>query len=356
MPKIKTEERPANAFLFRTLEKNNFSIKEVDGKYAISLVGFSGKPFFHWWWGMCVFDRAGATVPFDKIPIDFNHDFYEGIGYLDTFSGETEFTASGYLLPTDEPGDRAREIIFKKDRGMPYQCSVMLGETNFIEEFVSEGETAEVNGEIVAGPITIFRKFEVLSVAICLYGTDTNTTVFNNQRQGAYSMPKETPAGNVSAREEAKKFAKKFGNDRGFKYFSEGLTEEQASDAYIGEVVVELDEKDQRIAELEAKNSELVAKIAELEAVIAEIRAAESTESNAASETAPVSAEEFAKLRQQVNQFGQAAGHAGGEQQPLSGGGPSPEKREFSPLKKGLRAFAARAKTEAANAKRATGK
>ncbi len=136
--------RPQNAFQFRSLEKNNFSIQEKDGKYAISLVGFSGKEFSHWWWGRCIFDRSGATVPFDKIPIDWSHDWYEGIGYLDTFGGHPQFEAKGFLLPTDAPGDRAKEIIFKKEHGMPYQCSVMLGEQNFIEEFVSEGATVEI--------------------------------------------------------------------------------------------------------------------------------------------------------------------------------------------------------------------
>ncbi len=348
MPKkqeFRSGERPSNAFQFRSLDKNSFSIQEIDGKYAVSLVGFSGKEFTHWWWGRCIFDRIGATVPFAKIPIDWNHDCYEGIGYLDTFSGNPEFAAGGYLLPTDAPGDRAREIITKKELGMPYQCSVMLGDSNFVEEFVSEGATAEVNGEIVTGPITIFRQFEVHSVAICLYGSDTNTTVFNQQK-GEHSMPKETTADTVSARDEAKRFARKFGNERGFRFFSEGLTEEQATDAFVEEVVVELDEKDKRISELETKNSELVAKIAELEAALTE------RQGTATSEETPVTSEEFAQLKAAVQQFSQSAGKAGGEQTPLSSGGSPVAKKNFSPLPPGMQAFAARAKTEAANAKR----
>ncbi len=353
-----TQARPANALQFRA-EKNQFTIQNVDGKYAISLVGFSGKEFTHWWWGKCIFDRAGATVPFAKIPIDWSHDCYEGIGFLDTFGGDPEFAASGFLLPTDAPNDRAREIITKKEQGMPYQCSVMMGEQNFIEEFVSEGATAEVNGQTVAGPITIFRQYEIHSVAICLYGSDTNTTVFNqrNKKEGENSMSKETtPANTSSERVLAKKFAKKFGNARGFKYFSEGLTEEQATDTYVEEVVVELDEKDKRIAELETKNSELVALIAELEAALAAAQGSASTESTAASEETPVSSEEFAQLKSLLKNFTQAAGRAGGESKPLSAGAPAVDEKNFSPLQRNLRAFSARARAEAINAKRAAGK
>ena len=165
-------------------------------------------------------------------------------------------------------------------------------------------------------------------------------------------MPKETPPGTVPAREEAKRFARKFGNERGFKYFSEGLTEEQATDAYVEEVVVELDEKDKRIAELETKNSELVATIAELEAALAELQGTASAESNAASEETPVTTEEFAAIRNLLNKFGQTSGRAGGESKPLSHGGAVKSKQKFSPLPAGMQAFAERARTEAANAKR----
>ncbi|MDR3232277.1 MAG: hypothetical protein LBT46_01185 [Planctomycetaceae bacterium] len=230
------QERPAGALKFKMPGINEFSVeRQESGKYAVSLNAFSGKPFTHWWWGDCIFDRSGASIPFQKIPIDYNHDSTEAVGYLDTFSGETALECNGYLLPFKD-GDRASEIIAKKEAGMPYQCSVMLND-NVKEEFVDKGETAEVNGKTVSGPITIFRNFDVIGVAVCLYGSDSNTAVFNNQTQGDQSMSKEPQSVDFkSAQELAKKFAKKFGNDRGFKYFSEGFSETEADNAYIDEV------------------------------------------------------------------------------------------------------------------------
>lgn len=352
-------ERPANALQFRG-EKNQFSIdKTPDGKYTISLVAFSGKTFFHWWWGRCVFERAGATIAHPKIPIDWNHDSDIGMGFLDTFGGNPSLDCSGYLLPNAKnPQDITTDVIDKKEQGMPYQCSVNIGNEDLVTEFVSEGTLAEVNGETVIGPITIFRKFRVGGVAICLYGSDTNTTVFNNQKQGTDSMPKNMTADQKSARDEAKLFAKKFGNDRGFKYFSEGLSEDEAKDAYIEETSTEVEAKDARIAELEAKVAELEAAIVEKDARIAELEAQLNAATQAdATESTPVSAEEFKKLQTQVQQFSQAAGKAGGEAQPLSGGEPNdPKPRQFSALKPGMRAFAGKAAEAVARAQQTQGK
>ena len=345
---------PESALRFRG-EKNQFSIEKIsDGKYSIRLIAFSGKPFTHWWWGRCVFDRSGAVIPLEKIPIDYEHDSREGLGFLETFGGGPALECAGFLLPFTAD-DRANEIISKKERGMPYQCSVNIGEAGLIEEFVSEGTTAEVNGETVIGPITIFRQFEVLGVAICLYGSDPNTTVFNNQhRQGANPMPKETSAVPGTARDEAKLFAKKFGDTRGFKYFSDGLSLDEALSVFADDLSSDIDEKDVKIAELIAKIAELEAEIVARDARIVELEAQLNTANTADSETVPVSAEEFKRLQAENLKFKQAAGQSGGESQPLSGGNAERPRKQFSPLPPGMRAFADNAK-HAVDARRKTG-
>ena len=79
-----TENRPAEALQFRQ-PGLDFSVQSQDGKHAVNLVAFSGQEFYHWWWGRCVFDREGAVIAKDKIPIDYQHDPREVLGYLDTF-------------------------------------------------------------------------------------------------------------------------------------------------------------------------------------------------------------------------------------------------------------------------------
>jgi hypothetical protein len=52
----------------------DFNVTSEGGKHAVSLIAFSGKELSHWWWGRCIFDRDGATIPFGKIPVDYQHD------------------------------------------------------------------------------------------------------------------------------------------------------------------------------------------------------------------------------------------------------------------------------------------
>lgn len=346
------ENRPAGALQFRQPGAGNFSIeKQQDGKYSVRLIAFSGKEFSHWWWGRCIFDRSGVVLEHDKIPIDFDHDPTEGVGYLDTFSGETELSCGGFLLPFKE-GDRANEIIAKKENGMPYQCSVSLGDL-FEWEYVKPGQFAEVNGITVEGGvdgIMIFRKFSVIGVAICLYGSDSNTAVFNNSNNnkgenlmGTTIEPNKTKDDSDAGRQLYKKYVTKFGVPRGGKYFADGLSEDQANDAYIEDVSSEVTEKDKRIAELEAKVSELEKAVAEKDKRIAELEAQQSGEGEAAA----VNSEEFKKLQEENKRFKAAGGNAGGESSPVSAGGvDSATKKEFSPLPENLRKFGAKVKQQ----------
>ncbi|MDR1142476.1 MAG: hypothetical protein LBL62_12350 [Planctomycetaceae bacterium] len=78
---------PTKSLQFRMPGKGQFNIEssEENKRHAIKLVAFNGKPFTHWWWGDCVFDRQGAVIA-DKIAIDFNHDSREGLGFLDKWT------------------------------------------------------------------------------------------------------------------------------------------------------------------------------------------------------------------------------------------------------------------------------
>jgi hypothetical protein len=341
MPKDFNKDRPTEALQFRMPGKGQFRIESSEDKkkHAIKLVAFSGKPFTHWWWGDCVFDRQGAVIA-DKIAIDFNHNSNEGLGFLDTFEGDTELVCSGYLIPFKE-SDRASEILYKKEQGIPYQCSVMLDDAGFEYEYVKPGHSVEVNGETLDNEngLVIFRRYKIVGVAICLYGSDSNTTLFNKykpllkfEHEGEYSMPKDTDVktgDDRSAREMALRFTKKFGQDRGFRYFTAGKSEEEAKDAFIEETSNDISEKDAKIAELEKSVTEKDEKIVELEKRLAELEAGEG-------ETKPTG-EEFRKLQEENKKFRAAAGLSGGEGEPLSGNeSDNKPRKEFSPLPKYL--------------------
>jgi len=327
-----TEDRPADAMQFRQ-PGVDFSVQSQDGKHAVNLIAFSGDELTHWWWGRCIFDRSGAKIK-KKIPIDYQHDPNEVLGYLDTFGGSTALECSGFLVPFGDT-DRASEILHKKSHGVPYQCSVSLGPRNFKWEYIPLGQNVTVNGQTYSTehkPLIIFRKYEVDGVAICLYGSDSNTSVFNraDARKG-FNMPAETAPASVDYRGLAAKFAKKFGNERGFQYFSEGLSESEATDRYLAELGKDF-------AALTKENTELKATIAAFKK--------DKDEDEAEGEKKPIDEEEFAKLKadfdklqESVNRQ-QAAGSFGGEETPVPGNtSETKPKKVFSPLPPNLRAF-----------------
>jgi len=331
-----TENRPADAMQFRQ-PGVDFSVKEQDGKHAVNLIAFSGGELYHWWWGRCIFDRSGATIAKEKIPVDYQHDPREVLGYLDTFGGTTALECSGFLVPFQKD-DRASEILHKKKHGVPYQCSVSLDPANFEFEYIPRGQSVTVNGQTFSTEdegLVIFRKYKIDGVAICLYGSDSNTSLFN--RAGAqphFTMPTEAPKTPAAdTRELAKKFSAKFGNERGFQYFSDGLSEADATDRYLADLKKDFSAQDTLIAELQAK--------------ITAFEKKDEEDKDEKEEKKPVKSEEYAalkaefeKLQEAFNRQNQAAGAFGGEATPAPASGNDKPKKEFSPLPPNLRAFA----------------
>jgi len=322
---MNTKEMPVGANQYRMVAPNQkFSMEDTgDGKRQVRLLAFTGDPVKHWWWGDCIFDRSGCVIENERIPIDYNHDWEDSIGYLDRFSGEKELVCEGFLIPYDKPDDRATEVIYKAERGQPYQCSVMVGEYIEIEE-VPKDYTAQVNGMTVAGPITIYRKYTIAGVAICPYGTDpqTSTTLFNKGQNMPQAQTAQTPETKTqeNGRELFKRFQKLFGAEKAAKYFSDGLTEEEAKDEFIDESNESLDEKDKQIAELTARVSELESTVADRDAQIAELQ----TQVTGSGESGEFAKKKVEQLTQENEQLKNAAQNFGGEPTPVSGNQSTP--------------------------------
>ena len=326
-----TENRPADALQFRM--GRDFSVEKKDGKHAVNLIAFSGKELNHWWWGRCIFDRAGATIAKEKIPIDYQHNPRDVLGYLDQFSGDPALECSGFLVPFKED-DLVSEILHKKSMGVPYQCSVSLADSGFEFEYVPRNQngTVVVNGQtfsVADEGITIFTKFTIDGVAICLYGSDSNTTLFNQPPKGTTPNPPmsktETPPAapkETDTRELAQVFSKKFGNELGFKYFSEGLTEQEATEQHLAKLFADCEAKDK-----------------EIESLRSEVKNAEETKPVQSEEYAKLQSD-FAKLQEQFNRVTQSAGVFSGEQTAVSGTSEPKPKKEFSPLPPTLQGYA----------------
>lgn len=113
----------------------------------ITLVARSGEAVCHWYWGNVVHDLGGMTVAKPRIPLDYCHDDDEVIGYANKFDTSTgELVATGALIPySPDPDDKATEIIYKAQQGVPYEASIFFDGPLVVEE-VSENATTFVNG------------------------------------------------------------------------------------------------------------------------------------------------------------------------------------------------------------------
>ncbi len=143
----------------------------------ITLVARSGEAVCHWYWGNVVHDLGGMTVAKPRIPLDYCHDDDEVIGYANKFDTSTgELVATGALIPySPDPDDKATEIIYKAQEGVPYEASILF-DGPLVVEVVSENATTFVNGEQMSGPITVIRQWTLRGIAVCPYGNDPNTS------------------------------------------------------------------------------------------------------------------------------------------------------------------------------------
>lgn len=152
-----------------------FVKSEAGAKTApVKMLARSGQPIEHWYWGNVIHDMSGMTSK-DVIPIDYCHYDQEILGFIDTFDTTAgDLLLSGQLTPF-EPTDRASEVLFKTNAGVPYEASInFCGEGILLEE-VGRGQVAQVNGYQFEGPGIIVRKWPLRGVAICPYGADGNT-------------------------------------------------------------------------------------------------------------------------------------------------------------------------------------
>jgi hypothetical protein len=98
------------------------------------------------------------------------------------------------LIPySNDPEDKATEVIFKAKAGVPYEASINFGGDGIIVEEVPDGVSVEVNGYQFAGPGAVIRKWPLRGVAICPYGADMNTeTELEQNEQVTVTFQKPT--------------------------------------------------------------------------------------------------------------------------------------------------------------------
>jgi len=257
---------------------------------AVHILARSPEPLDHWYWGLCVHDLDGMQTHKEKLALDYVHDNEQILGYLDTFEHrDGGLWADGKLLLTSE---RAKQIYSDHQGGVPYEASIAFDLDGLVTEFVQRNATAIVNGREMAGPLLVFRQWNLRGVAICPHGYDKHTlTEFcaANPHLARFTPPEdaaedpdaetggaaedpppaaeaetdkpapepkivdeepETPESEASAADppadpaaqraaEGAVFVAEFGDERGPKYFTRGLSLDQARAEYTRELAEE---------------------------------------------------------------------------------------------------------------------
>jgi len=280
--------------------------EEQENQWPIKLQARSKEVLDHWYWGRIVHDFAGMEHK-EKIPVDYCHDSCEVLGFCDQFElTDYGLELSGHVISASE-ADRSAEVALKAKAGIPYEASITFSHEGLQTEYIPEGRTAQVNGEELAGPLTIFRTWKLMGVAVCPFGYDSNTSTEMSKRDqfielsisGGEEMPgkgtkteqtktdESTDLSNQGAesgsetktelqkqesektepgkketglaksrddvRTELELFVERFGSADGTQYFIEKLSLETSLDRHARKLETELAAKEKEITELKAK-------------------------------------------------------------------------------------------------------
>lgn len=175
-PNARTEQVPVEACRFAAADFKPGAADSA-GTVPFTALARTAKPVSHWYWGeRCLHDFSGMETA-EVLPVDYNHDDREALGVINSRTVDAAgLHLSGSLIPFADD-DRASEVAFKAAKGMPYQASVYWDPFSTVVEEVPEGYSTECNGQTWQGPITVFRQWKLLGLAVCLYGVDAGTTL-----------------------------------------------------------------------------------------------------------------------------------------------------------------------------------
>jgi hypothetical protein len=257
-----TRTVPRSALMFAAeLQPLDGAPVQADGStlFPFRMIGRTSGVANHPLWGPCVHDFSGMEPAPAKISVDYCHNQADIIGFADQIELQPDALLLAGSLVSMRPDDRAAEIFAKGKAGVPYEASILTNLNGLVVEPIPEGFTAEVNGQQVEGPVTIFRNWSLWGIAICPYGSDANTSVqFAAGQAGevevtvkGFDMSKA--ATGVTAPAAAEKTGQDYLNAFGAKggvWFAQGLGFYDALQKFADDATAESKEKDDKLAEL----------------------------------------------------------------------------------------------------------
>lgn len=226
----------------------------------------------------------------ERVPLDYNHNEEEVIGYVENFQCNADaITADGVVLIGDESSDAAKTFAQNIDGGVPFEASAFLD--------LSEAESVELEDGVVEWSGALIR-----GVAVCPYGTDRNTTVSLKMGESNFvvrlsesaqpveeeEMDEEKKKAESSPREELETMIEEFGLERGVEFFRKGVSIEEARE-------LDYQELKARRLKAEEEKAQCAAPVGDSESL--ETDADEKQETNAALKA------ELVKLSQELSEL-----------------------------------------------------
>ena len=178
-----------------------------------------------------------ATPSKERVPLDYNHNEEEVIGYVENFQCTADaITADGVVLIGDDSSDAAKTFAQNIDGGVPFEASAFLD--------LSEAESVELEDGVTEWSGALIR-----GVAICPYGTDRKTTVSLKMGETNFVVRLKNKSSNnedevmdeekkvsiedqktdpKNPREELEEMIEEFGLERGVDFFRRGVSIEEA--------------------------------------------------------------------------------------------------------------------------------
>src|SRR3989338_5906077 len=174
MPHTQTENIPKAALRFKEEDVPVEILTSQEGEKTkrrkFSMVAHSGRVMLnHWLWGNLAIDLSGVSIGREKKPALRDHDSNRIVGWTEGINIDEKrgIVAEGIFSEKTEDGRQALELA---DEGFPWQASIYI--PPLVIERVKDGETAEVKGQKLKGPGTIFRKSVLREVSFCALGAD----------------------------------------------------------------------------------------------------------------------------------------------------------------------------------------
>lgn len=153
---------------------------------TFSGVANSGKPFSYFG-TLAIVDLDNLQYK-DKLPALLLHERGQRVGFGALSVVDNQLLVSGTLLNNQH----GNEIADDADAGFPWQMSAHVT-PNYTDE-LKHGETAEVNGQTITGPMLILRESKISEISFTPTGVDSETSAVVLADDGTYqSTAQPTP-------------------------------------------------------------------------------------------------------------------------------------------------------------------